>query len=148
MARRRSIVVLLLTLASGCSVAVRSTDFHVSSNHVQHVPVPDSKKIIVRCRCLVRAAIESEAVEDIQLHVVGSYSSVGYHGRQKVPKAVPLALLDFKITTENGDTVAEGHEFRRIHHDFTLNSLDVYFPHGTTVVFDAVPDPGGTERVE
>jgi hypothetical protein len=124
---------------NGCSMPARSSDFFVSSSYTQVIPLGGSKKVVVSCYCPTSTATESSTIDELQLRVVGSYSSVGYHGHQQRPSAVPVDLMQFKASEDNDELRLESREFTFIHHRFLLNRVEVLYPVGTTVSFEPVP---------
>jgi hypothetical protein len=131
-------IAIVILCNPGC-VTTRSSDFKVTSKFVQHIPVPSSHKVVVSCYCSNRTSAESDTVRDIELHFVGSLSSVGYHGNQKSPTAVPIDLMQFKVSEQPDELKVESKEFTYIHHAFFLNNLEVLYPPGVTVSFEPVP---------
>jgi hypothetical protein len=127
------------TCLMGCSVPVRSSDFLVSSSHTQSVPIAGSRRVVVSCYCPTSSATESSTIDELQLRVAGSYSSVGYHGHQERPRTVPVELMQFKVSEDNDELRLESREFTFIHHRFLLNRVEVLYPIGTTVTFEPVP---------
>ena len=136
------VVGLVSGIASGGALAAESssTDFYVSSSYVQHIARENIRKLVVNCFCYAKKATESSAVKDLEFQVVGSYSSMGYHGKQDTPKSVPIEFLAFKVSGKQDVARAESHEFTFIHHSFILTSVEVIYPPGVTVVFEPVPE--------
>lgn len=122
----------------GCSTPIRSSDFYLISNYIQHVPATGAKTVIIRCYCITRSATENSAVNDIELHMVGSWSSSGYIGPRDTPTAVPESLIRFKAAKSGDELVLESREYSFIHNGFLINSVEVLYPPGTAVSFEPV----------
>ena len=133
--RASGLVAVLIAASFGA--AANPTDFSLRFNATQTVELGDDQDVTVRCFC-PSLDIQERAVaagNPMQIHMTGTYSSVGYHrARDRPPEAVPDHLQRFTVTSGGDGLILESQEFRHIHHLFVLDTVEVDVPDGVRVL--------------
>ncbi len=125
---RLFVVLVAAPALSGCAAIGRTDDFSVSGDYVQRVSAKTVQTVVIRCHCLNRVVTQTPGLDDIQLRISGTHSSVGYHGPQIKPDAIDTELLRFVERRADGTLVLESQEYTYIHHAFIIDSLQVFAP--------------------
>jgi len=100
----------------------------------QIIDAKDIKAIHIHCYCKSGFVRKISTDNKIAVRVVGTQSSVGYHGSQDIPKDIPEKLLSFKESRNGSFLKLESREYTFIHHAYLIDFLEVSAPEKVKII--------------
>ena len=112
-------------------------DFNVDGVFTQSVQVNNIELLQLHCYCSNNIDIVRDNAEAIVLEIEANFSSLGYHGTQRIPDSIPESLLKFEANSSGSLLILSSHEYTVIHHAMIIKSLKIHVPSG--IRFQLIP---------
>ena len=104
------------------------TDYAVMGGFDKSINIEGIQTVQIYCYC-ESGVIRTESFDEkLTLKVIGTNSSVGYHGAQEIPEEISEDILYFKVTRIGSTLKLESHEFIYIHHAYLIDHLEISVP--------------------
>lgn len=111
-----------------CGAANAANDFSLTESRSLNLPLTDVRAVVVRCHCTNFSVKRVQGKKGIDLRIVGTFSSLGYHGPQAKPERVPPELLTFVERRTEGTLTLDSSEYTHIHLARIIDSLEIVAP--------------------
>ena len=96
----------------------------------QTVSTEEVKYLIIECYCDNGVEIKKTKAKTIQIDIKGKLKSVGYHGKQEIPKEIREETLSFKTELKNDPLRIISKEWRFSHHSYLVDEIKIQIPKG------------------
>jgi len=107
---------------------ISGDDYSITQKHSQSCSSSNINFVELHCYCPDGVIASKSSGNDIILQMKGINESVGYHGKQEVPKEIGTLALDFKSEIRNDTLLLISKEWMFIHHSFIIRNLELQLP--------------------
>lgn len=125
-------------LLAGCAVRPSSDDFRVTTSITQDIALEGRRSIVLQCFCPKVEIRRDATLVAARLTIVGTYDSVGYHGKQEPPTSIPYERLAFVETRDPESVTLVSRERTYMHHAMVVEALTIDAPSGINVRIDSL----------
>jgi hypothetical protein len=105
-------------------------DYTVEDSMTQTLKADNVKHMIIECYCNNGVDVIETQTTTIKIDIKGKLESIGYHGKQEMPKEIRQETLSFKTEIKNDTLRLVSKEWTHIHHSYLIDELKIQIPTG------------------